>query len=244
MINKLLLKSLIDKYYLGVNDSVKWVIENNTLTIDFSTPNKSIIGKVTCRDFQIEDCKLAIFDTKKLRNLVDICNGTLLLELEREGQLLTKLKIIDSNFNLDYALADALLIDKVGTVNAPNWDVNVELTLEDINNLIKAKSALQGVDNMLVSTIENLDGDLALEFSFGDESGHNNRIAYQIHGNIQKSNIKLPFNSDMLKMILQANKDVEHATLYLSELGLMKLTFTNETVDSEYFVVRNAEEDF
>jgi hypothetical protein len=244
MISKTLLKSLIDKYYLGVNESVKWVINNNTLTIDFSTPNKAIIGKVTCKDFQIEDCKLAIFDTNKLRKLVDICNGNLLLELEREGQLLTKLKIIDSNFNLDYALADALLIDKVGSVNTPNWDVNINLTLEDINNLVKAKSALQGVDNMLISTVENLDGDIVLEFSFGDEHGHNNRIAYQMQGDIQKTNIKLPFNSDMLRMILQSNRDIETASLHLSDMGLMKLTFTNETVNSEYFMVRDEGSNF
>ena len=244
MISKLLLKSLIDKYYLGVNETVKWVIEDNQLTIDFSTPNKAIIGKVTCSDFQMEDCKLAIFDTKKLRNLVDICNGQLLLETESEGQLLNKLKIIDSNFNLDYALADALLIDKVGTVNAPNWDVEIDLELEDIQNLLKAKSALKDVDNMLISTVENLDGDTVLEFSFGDERGHNNRIAYQLSGTIQKDNIKLPFNSDMLKMILQSNKDIESATLQLSEMGLMKLTFKNETVNSEYFMVRDEGNDF
>ena len=244
MISKLLLKSLIDKYYLGVNETVKWVIEDNQLTIDFTTPTKSIIGKVTCKDFQMEDCKLAIFDTKKLRNLVDICSGQLLLETESEGQLLNKLKIIDSNFNLDYALADALLIDKVGTVNTPNWDVEINLELEDIQNLLKAKSALKDIDNMLISTVENLDGDTVLEFSFGDEVGHNNRIAYTIAGNIQKENIKLPFNSNLLKMILQANKDIESASLQLSDMGLMKLTFKNETVSSEYFMVRESGSSF
>lgn len=243
-ISKSLLKSLIDKYYLGVNETVKWVIEDNQLTIDFTTPTKSIIGKVTCNDFQMEDCKLAIFDTKKLRNLVDICSGQLLLETESEGQLLNKLKIIDSNFNLDYALADALLIDKVGTVNTPNWDVEINLELEDIQNLLKAKSALKDIDNMLISTVENLDGDTVLEFSFGDEVGHNNRIAYTIAGNIQKENIKLPFNSNLLKMILQANKDIESASLQLSDMGLMKLTFKNETVSSEYFMVRESGSSF
>ena len=97
---------------------------------------------------------------------------------------------------------------------------------------------------MLISTVENLDGDTVLEFSFGDEQGHNNRIAYQMQGNIQKTNIKLPFNSDMLRMILQSNRDIEHASLHLSDMGLMKLTFTNETVDSEYFMVRDEGNDF
>jgi hypothetical protein len=46
------------------------------------------------------------------------------------------------NFNLNYALSDPLLIDKVGTVNIPDWVVKLDLASEDIDNIIKAKSAL------------------------------------------------------------------------------------------------------
>ena len=63
MINKLKLQSIINKYYLGVNESVKWEIKDNSLTIDFMTPSKDVIGKLTCNDFELEDNKLAIYDT-------------------------------------------------------------------------------------------------------------------------------------------------------------------------------------
>ena len=33
MINKQVLTSIIDKYYLGLNESVKWIIKDNTLEI-------------------------------------------------------------------------------------------------------------------------------------------------------------------------------------------------------------------
>ena len=61
MIQKLVLQSIINKYYLGVNESVKWKTQNNELTIDFMTPNTEIIGNVTCTDFQLQDSELAIF---------------------------------------------------------------------------------------------------------------------------------------------------------------------------------------
>ena len=64
MINKLKIQSIINKYYLGTNESVKWVINNNSLNIDFMTPTKDVIGNVMCSDFQLEDSKLAIYDTK------------------------------------------------------------------------------------------------------------------------------------------------------------------------------------
>lgn len=244
MINKLTLQSIINKYYLGLNESVKWEINDNMLNIDFMTPTKDVIGSVTCDGFQLENSSLAIYDTKKLQNLVSICNGDLLLELEKTNKMFTKLKISDMNFNLTYALSDPLLIGKVGTVNTPEWVVELNLTTEDIDNLIKAKSALAQIDNMLVTTTEDLDGNAVCEFVFGDESGHNNKITYQILGDIKLQGLKLPFNSDMFKTILQANKDMEGGSLYISEMGLMKLEFNNDNIASEYFAVRKSETDF
>ncbi len=244
MINKLTLQSVINKYYLGLNESVKWNIQNNLLEIDFMTPTKDVIGSISCEDFQLEDSKLAIYDTKKLSNLISICNGDLLLELEKTAKVFTKLKISDMNFNLNYALSDPLLIDKVGTVNVPDWVVELELTPEDIENIIKAKSALAQIDNMLVTTTQDLDGNDVVEFVFGDESGHNNKITYQIMGDIKEQNMKLPFNSDILKTILQSNKDMDGGKLCLSTMGLMKLEFSNNGISSNYFMVRRAETEF
>lgn len=244
MINKSVIQSVINKYYLGLNESVKWNIQNNLLEIDFMTPTKDVIGSVSCDNFQLEDSKLAIYDTKKLQNLISICNGDLILELEKTNKVFTKLKISDMNFNLNYALSDPLLIDKVGTVNLPEWVVELNLTPEDIENIIKAKSALAQIDNMLVTTTTNLDGEDVVEFVFGDESGHNNKITYQILGDIRETDMKLPFNSDILKTILQANKDMEGGKLFLSTMGLMRLQFSNNGVSSDYFMVRRAETTF
>jgi hypothetical protein len=244
MINKSTIQSIINKYYLGTNESVKWIIENNTLSIDFMTPTKDVIGNVTCTDFQLEDSKLAIYDTKKLNSLVSICNGDLLLELEKNNAIYTKLKISDLNFNLNYALSDPLLINKVGEVNEAEWVVELNLTQEDVDNIIKAKSALAQIDNMLVTTTTNLDGEDVVEFVFGDESGHNNKITYQISGDIKETDIKLPFNSDTFKTILQANKDMGGGKLLLSSMGLMRLDFNLDNTRSKYFMVRKAEAEF
>ena len=244
MINKSTLQSIINKYYLGLNESVKWVIENNSISIDFMTPTKDVIGNVSCNDFQLEDSKLAIYDTKKLSSLVNICNGDLLLELEKNNAICTKLKISDLNFNLNYALSDPLLINKVGEVTIPEWVVELDLTSEDIDNIIRAKSALSQVDNMLITTTTNLDNENVVEFVFGDESGHNNKITYQVLGDVKETDLKLPFNSDTFKTILQANKDMDGGQLLLSSMGLMRLNFNLDNISSNYFMVRKAETEF
>ena len=79
MIAKSLLSSIISKYYLGTNESVKWVVNNNNLEINFISPSKDVIGNVLCKDFQLEDSTLAIYDTIKLNNLISICHCNLLL---------------------------------------------------------------------------------------------------------------------------------------------------------------------
>ena len=247
MINKSTLQSIISKYYLGVNESVKWEIENNALCVEFMTPTKDVIGNVEVTNFPVDGShKLAIYDTKKLSNLISICNGDLLLELEKNREIYTKLHISDLNFNLSYALSDPLLINKVGTVNEPEYVVDAQLEQEDVDNIIKAKSALAGVDNMLITTTQDLDGNNVIEFIFGDESGHNNKITYQVKGDIQELDMKLPFNSDTFRTILQANKDMGGGSLKLSTMGLMYLEFVNEetATTSRYFMVRKAETDF
>jgi len=97
---------------------------------------------------------------------------------------------------------------------------------------------------MLATTTKDLDGVDVCEFVFGDESGHNNKITYQISGNITDPNLKIPFNSDTFKTILHANKDMESGTLKISTMGLMELKFQSENISSEYYIVRKAETEF
>ena len=244
MINKLHLQSIIDKYYLKVNESVKWKVVDNTLEINFMSPTKDVIGRVKVNNFELEDCELSIFDTKKLQNIISICSNDLLLEIEKTHNIFTKLKISDLNFNLTYALADPLLIGRVGEVTIPEWEAVLNLSTEDLFNLVKTKSALGEVDNMIITTIKSLDDENICQFIFGDEEGHNNKITYQILGDIQNTNIKLPFNSELFKTILHSNKDMETGKLYLNSKGLMKLEFKFGDIETDYYIVRKSDNNF
>jgi len=244
MVNKLVLQSVINKYYLGENESVKWKIKDKTLTIDFMSVSKEVIGKITHNDIDIEDSELAIFDTKKLLNLLSITQGDLMFELEKGKSVYTKMKFADASFNLTYALADPLLIGKVATAAEPEWDVCLPLEKEHVDNLVKAKSALAGVGLMTISVDVDMNGDDMCVFTFGDEQGHNNKITYQMYGKIKPEKIELPFNSDMFKNILKENKDLESGHIWISYQGLMKIEFTSENTTSMYYMVRREESAF
>ncbi len=238
MISKTQLQSIIAKYYLGEIEQIKWEIEDNNLNINFIAPSNMVLGSVKCNDFQMQDADLAIYNTKKLANLISICNGDLILDLEKQMEIITKLKIADENFNLEYALSDPLLIRKVGKAKpVDGWYVELELSSEEISNILRAKSAMSEVEQFLVTTTKDLDGVDVCELIFGDEIGHNNKITYQLKGVINKEDMKIKYNSNMLKTILNANKDMDEGKFKISNGGLMYFTFTDGVIESEYYMV-------
>tara|TARA_B100001559_G_scaffold227542_1_gene191326 strand:- start:164 stop:904 length:741 start_codon:yes stop_codon:yes gene_type:complete len=238
MISKTQLQSVINKYHLGEIEKVKWEILNNELQVNFIAPSNIVLGSVRCFDFPIEEADLAIYNTKKLSNLISICNGDLLLEIEKQKEMLLKLNISDMNFNLSYALSDPLLIKKVGKAKpVEGWYVELNLSSDEISNILRAKGAMSEIDNFLVTTTKDLDGQDVCEFVFGDEVGHNNKITYQLQGEINKEDMKIKYNSNMLKTILNANKDMDEGQFKISNQGLMYFNFKNETIESEYYMV-------
>ena len=240
MIGKSQLTSVISKYNLnGLNNQVKWRIKDKVLTVYAGEAGR--VCKVEMVDFDLEDAELGIFDTNKLNKLISITSGNLVVTLEKMKAIYTKMFIADSHFDLTYSLADTLILGKNTWYEEPeNWEVELPLTSEDISHLIKAKNALGDVESMLITTTLDLDGSPVCEFIFGDNTGFSNKITYQASGgNITNNSLSLPFNSNIFKDILNANKDQDTCILKLSESGILKIDFGSDKVSSEYFVARN-----
>tara|TARA_B100001778_G_scaffold333003_1_gene340567 strand:+ start:1426 stop:2148 length:723 start_codon:yes stop_codon:yes gene_type:complete len=239
MISKNVIQSVISKYYLnGLNNQVKWRIENNSLTI--YAGEKGRVCKVHLKDFPLEDGELGVFDTDKLSKLISITNGDLSITLEKIKSVFTKMHIADLNFDLTYSLADILILGKTTWYEDPEtWEIDVELQMEDVDHLIKAKNALSDVNNMLITTTEDFDNNKVCEFIFGDNTGFSNKITYQLRGEINESDLSIPFDSDIFKSILNSNKDMPIGRLQLSKKGMMKLMFNSDDIESVYYIARN-----
>ena len=67
------------------------------------------------------------------------------------------------------------------------------LEKEQVDNLIKAKSALAGVGNMTLSPDKDLDGGDLCVVTFGDEQGHNNKIIYNFLPGDKTADVSIPF---------------------------------------------------
>ena len=232
MIAKNTLQSIISKYYLGGKvESVKWVVEDKKLHIDFMAPTKDMIGRLSCNNFPLaENGTLAIFNTTQLNRLLNVLAGDLILDAERTKAVLTKLTIQDAKASINYSLADPLMIQKVGEVDEENADWKVQATLEneDFHTFVRAASAIQGNEIVtLAASRDSIDTPI-INFVFGERMEFYNKI---------------PFSSEMLREIFNANKTSDECHLSFMDDGLLRLIFTSqdEGIDTTYFVVRKAD---
>jgi len=242
MINKLDLTSIISKYYLsGMIEAVKWEIKNNTLTIKFTSPDRSMLGVVTHSNFDIEDSIIGISNTTQLNKLLAITNGYLDLKYNKINKLITKLIISDNQFTLNYAVADVMIIPKAGEyVGDDNYNIDAEIDNESINAIVKAKSALADSDTVVFKPYTNNDGELQVEMEFGGNIEHATKVSFYIP-NIRThqlpDNFKAHYDSNMIKEIMYCNKDVSSGRMSINLEGIMRLSFESENLKSEYFVV-------
>jgi len=231
------LVSIIDKYYLnGIGEKVKWTVKDNVVTIKTFSPTKDMVGVVTA-PFEFPDSEFVIFDTSKFLKLVGICNQFLTMDIQVEGKIATKLLIADSEYNLEYALANLMLAPNVNfTVNDFESDYEFEIDTEFINNWIKAKKALNS-DTTILKAYTNEDSECKVNFTLGEPEGHSNKIQFEISiASLVVDSATLKFNADYLKAIFDANYSAT-GKAYVSNDGAMKLEFENEEGQKSSYII-------
>ena len=228
---KQLLTSVIEKYYLGgINERVKWTVKDKKVTILFTSQTKDLAGSVEAPDFDIDDCTLGIYDTNKLLKLVNITNQFLQLEVETKNGTSTKLSIADNEYDLVYHLADLRMMPMETMVldeTQISFDYSFVIDGEFIERYNKAKKAL-GSDEVKVQALINDSGDKGIYFTLGGKTSHDNKIAFQT----STSTFEIPspeflYNADYLLEIFATNKGTEGVG-YFDENGILKLEFTDE----------------
>ena len=246
MISKSELQSVISKYSLGgLVDAVKWEVKDKTLTIDFQPPTREMVAKVVHTSLDLEDCEIAIYNTSQLDKLLAITSGDLNLQLEKQHKLPVKLVIEDASFTLNYSLSELRLIQEPDKVRDPNnYVVESNLESDAISAIIKAKNAIQSdKDNVNFTITTNFDNEQVLTMIFGDDSYHTNKVEYIVPNTVitgDHFDFNIPFNSEMVRVVLANNKDADKATMKLNINGLLLLEFESKNWKSTYYILRKA----
>ena len=216
MISKKVISNIVSKYSLGNHiEQVKWVIKDKKLHINFINDSKTLVGYIEYRDnIGIKNGGYGIFNTSQLIKCLNILDGDILLNANS-----SKLNIADTNYEINFNLADPAVIPNVPSIKDPDqWSVSFNINNEFITRFVKSKDALSDLDMFTVETREGFTGE-ELVFTIGTDI--TNTIEFIVEADINESFGPVPFDSNILKEILKANKDYHSGEIRISKEGLL-----------------------
>ena len=238
MIQKRVLSNFISKYHLnGLIEKVQWTSDTD-VKMGFVNDSKTLLGYVTLKDINFPKGKLGIFDTGKLNKMLNILDGELLIDIKKTNGIPAKLNLEDTNYSISCNLADPSVIPSLPQPTIPPTPASkFEITQEFITRFIKSKDALNEVEAFTVETDEGFNGN-ELVFILGAET-ESNQIKFSVNVDNEDYLPKSPFNADLMKEILKANRTCLSGEFFVYSEGLLAMKFIEDNIESKYYLIRN-----
>ena len=237
MISKKVISDIVSKYSLGnVIEKVKWVVEDRKLLINFVNDSKVLLGYVEYRDdIGLKNGNYGIFNTSQLIKCLNILDGDILMEASN-----SKLNIADTNYEIKFGLSKPEVLPKVPEMKGENnFSVSFSVNDEFITRFVKSKDALSDLEIFTVETREGFTGE-ELVFTIGTTI--TNSIEFSVEADIKESFSSIPFDSNLFKEILKANKNYHSGEIRINKNGLIDAHFhCGGPLYTGYYLVRKQE---
>ena len=238
MISKKVISDIVSKYSLGNNiEKVKWVITDDKFHINFINDSKNLVGYVEYRkDIGLKPGDYGIFNTSQLIKCLNILDGDILVDATT-----SKLNMADTNYDIKFNLADPAVIPNVPDINdSEDWSVSFEVSDEFITRFVKSKDALSELDTFTVETRDGFNGE-ELVFTVG--TNITNTIEFTVeNATINESFEAVPFDSNLLKEILKANRTYHSGEIRINKKGLLDAHLHHgDDLYTGYYLVRRQE---
>jgi len=234
MIGKKVISDIVSKYSLGnVIEKVKWVVTDKKLKINFINDSKVLLGFVEYRnDIGLKNGDYGIFNTSQLIKCLNILDGDILMEASN-----SKLNIADTNYEIKFGLSKPEVLPKVPEIkDEDNFSVSFSVNDEFITRFVKSKDALSDLEIFTVETREGFTGE-ELVFTIGTTI--TNSIEFSVEADIKESFNSIPFDSNLFKEILKANKNYHSGEIRINKKGLIDAHFhCGEGLFTGYYLVR------
>ena len=234
MISKKVISDIVSKYSLGnVIEKVKWVVKDKKLLINFINDSKVLLGYVEYRnDIGLKNGDYGIFNTSQLIKCLNILDGDILMEASN-----SKLNIADTNYEIKFGLSKPEVLPKVPEIkDEDNFSVSFSVNDEFITRFVKSKDALSDLEIFTVETREGFTGE-ELVFTIGTTI--TNSIEFSVEADIKESFSSIPFDSNLFKEILKANKNYHSGEIRINKKGLIDAHFhCGEGLFTGYYLVR------
>jgi len=228
------LNRFVSKYNLaGLVESVKWESKNGSLSTNFISDDKSVLGTVSMKEFEGSDSEFGVYDTTKLTKMLSVLGNDVDFSISDIDGKSVSLKFKDKSTSVNYMLADLSVIPNVPDLKQlPDFNVEIKLDTAFISTFIKAKGALQD-ENNFTFTCNDKNGSIIL----GHSNINTNRINIDVECTCEGDVKPISFSATYLKEILVANKEATDATLKISSQGLAHISFSIDNYESNYYLV-------
>lgn len=232
--NKSNLIEFIKQYHLnGTVEAVKWNITGKTATTSLISEDKTLIGTVSKSDIDIEDGELGVYMTSNLLKILDVFEPDLAINLNKVDTRLVNLNLKDKDTSAQFMLADLNVIPVAPKPkNMPDFQLSVKIDTTLINKIKKAKSALPDISHITFNTKNAVP-----EVIIGYSKNNTTNISFTVTGTLNGDIVHKSFNSNYLVEIFNANSSMETGIIEVSQAGLMRITYTGKTGNTEYFLV-------
>lgn len=230
-------EKFINKYNLGgACESVLYSVNDKTLATRAISDDKNVVCEVTAPSMGITDGSYAVYETAKLRSMLNVLDETLRVDIKTANDKAVGMKFSDINTEVTFVLADASVIPAVPDVKKlPPFDLTVQMDEQFVNTFIKAKNALSEVETFtVIGSGETNTVDIVLGYS----SLNTNRVKLTVQTKEKIEFAPISFSAKYLRDILVANKDAKGGELLISSKGLAKTSFEVDGITSTYFLVQ------
>lgn len=230
-------EKFIGKYNLGGScESVLYSVEGNTITTRAISDDKNVLCEVSGPSMGLKDGSYAVYETAKLRSLLNVLGETLSVNVKKSGEKPVGMTFDDTNTEVTFVLADQSVIPAVPDLKKmPPFEMTIEMDEQFINTFVKAKGALSEVDTFAVMSEGK---DATADVILGYSSLNTNRVKLKAN-TTEASELKATsFSAKYLREILVANKDAKIGRLEISSKGLARTTFNVDGIKSTYYLVQ------
>lgn len=229
------LNRFVSKYNLaGLVESVKWESKDGSLSTNFISDDKSVLGTVSMSEFEGNNSEFGVYDTTKLTKMLSVLGNDVDFSISDIDGKAVSLKFKDKSTSVNYMLADLSVIPNVPDLKQlPEFNVEIKLDTAFISTFIKAKGALADENNFTFTCSEGK-GSIIL----GHSNINTNRINIDVDCTCSTDKVDpISFSATYLKEILVANKEATDATLKISSQGLAHISFSIDNYESNYYLV-------
>ena len=229
------LNRFVSKYNLaGLVESVKWESKDGSLSTNFISDDKSVLGTVSMSEFEGNNAEFGVYDTTKLTKMLSVLGNDVDFSISDIDGKSVSLKFKDKSTSVNYMLADLSVIPNVPDLKQlPEFNVEINLVTARISTFIKAKGSLSDENNFTFTCSEGK-GSIIL----GHSNINTNRINIDVDCTCSTDKVDpISFSATYLKEILVANKEATDATLKISSQGLAHISFSIDNYESNYYLV-------